>query len=44
MDLMKIHPQSLIEKIQSSRANFINQKGLDQLDSSAKEFLKEKSS
>jgi hypothetical protein len=44
MDLMKIHPELLIKKIESCRTNFINQKALDELVTSAQTYLKEKNS
>ena len=39
---MKVHPESLIEKIEETRPNFINQKALDELEQLAKEILKNK--
>ena len=42
MKLLIVHPGLLIEKIQSSRENFINQRALDQLVSAAEKYLKEK--
>lgn len=44
MDLVKIHPTLLLEKIEKSRPNFINQKALDQLVSAAQSDLKNKKS
>ncbi|XP_058791450.1 dynein axonemal assembly factor 5 [Phymastichus coffea] len=42
MDLVKIHPMLLLEKIEKSRPNFINQKSLDQLSAAAQDHLKNK--
>ncbi|XP_014237160.1 dynein assembly factor 5, axonemal [Trichogramma pretiosum] len=38
-DLMRLHPEMLIDKIKESRENFINQKALDELEESAKKLL-----
>lgn len=40
MDLVKVHPEKLIETIESLRAKFINQKALDQLEKAARDLLK----
>ncbi|XP_014205374.1 dynein assembly factor 5, axonemal [Copidosoma floridanum] len=42
MDLMKVHPELLIEKVQESRDKFINQKALDKLVEAAQNHLKNK--
>ncbi|XP_008215817.1 dynein assembly factor 5, axonemal isoform X1 [Nasonia vitripennis] len=44
MALVKVHPELLIEKVENSRANFINQRALDQLVEGAREHLKKKNS